>query len=204
MRFRFPRMGLRMVLRMVLGTAVALGTVLALTGTAGCGSKDEPTSVPSSAPSHSVPPGLDTTPPEKPTAAPTKQSAAEFGEYFAHLVQYSIRIRNVRPVMGEALDQARCNTCRQVSEFIQGLKKDQVWEIGPDLEPGTFRTRPREDGFRVSGGFRYPASRSVKIDGTRDSDDAAGDYKFAADLVWDADGSHWRVLDYTFTDKSAE
>ena len=52
-----------------------------------------------------MPPGLDTTPPRKPEAAETKASAAEYGRYFALLVQHAVRIRSARPLMAEAYDQ---------------------------------------------------------------------------------------------------
>ncbi len=178
-----------------------LAAILALTGLAGCGSDDKPKAAPPASPSPSQPPGLDTTEPERPPEANTKQSAVEYGQYFAQLVQYSVRIRSARPVQAEAFDQAKCTVCRKLDEFIQQLKKDEVWVLGPDLELGPFRTVSRPDGFTVSGPFAYPDGEFVTIEGKKDGDAIGGPYRFSADLLWDEDGSRWRVIDYTFAPK---
>ena len=90
-----------------------------------------------------MPPGLDTTPPRKPEAAETKESAVEYGRYFALLVQHAVRIRNVRPLMAEARDQAKCTSCRGVSEFIEKeLRAKKLWDLTPDLRLGKFTRSP--------------------------------------------------------------
>jgi len=191
----------------VLGRVLA--AVLALTLTtaalAGCGSVEKPKADPSPTSKPSVPPGLDTTPPSKPKAAETKESAAEYGAYFAQLVQYAIRTRNVRPVMAEALDQAKCSTCRELSEFIeQKLRANKYWDTSPDIRLGKFSARPQGDGFAVQGAFRYPPGQVVTVDGAKKEDVSGAAYRFEADVVWDPDGSRWRVLDYTFLNKSED
>ena len=184
-----------------------LGVLLVLTvgstALAGCGSEDEPKPAPSPTSKPSVPPGLDTTPPSKPEAAETKASAAEYGEYFAQLVQHAIRIRSARPVMAEALDQAKCTTCRGLSKFVEKeLRDEKLWELSPDIRLGKFRARREAGGFQVSGTFVYPPGKVVTIDGSEQDAAPGGPYVFAADLVWDADRSRWRVLDYTYLRKS--
>ena len=171
---------------------------------AGCGSDDKPKADPSPTSKPSVPPGLDTTPPRKPEAAETKESAVEFGRYFALLVQHAVRIRNVRPMMAETLDQAKCSSCRGVSEFIQKeLRAKKVWDTSPDLRLGKFSARRTGTGFQVNGAFQYPTGQLVKIDGSKVDVATGGPYVFDADLVWEAERSRWRVVDYTFQDKSA-
>ena len=180
-----------------------LALTVTTTALAGCGSEDKPKSAPSPTSKPSVPPGLDTAPPRKPEAAETKESAAEYGRYFAFLVQHAVRIRSARPLMAEAYDQAKCTSCRGVSEYIEKeLLADKVWEIEPDLRLNKFSARRTADGFKVNGTFRYPRGRFVAIDGSNKNTATGGSYVFAADLVWDADRSRWRVLDYTFVDKS--
>ena len=110
-------------------TIVATALVLAL-GLAGCGS-DEPASkpLPAAKPSPSTPPGLDTTKPTPPAeVAKTAGSAGEFARYFADVVQYAVRIRDITPVAALARDQATCSSCRQLSDYIEGLKKDKLWD----------------------------------------------------------------------------
>jgi hypothetical protein len=190
------------------------GRVLALTLTlifttatsAGCGSQEKPKAEPSptSRPSQpSGPPGLDTTPPRKPGAAETQESAAEYGRYFAMLVQHAVRIRNVRPLLAEAHDQAKCTSCRKVGEFIEKeLRAKKLYDLTPDLRLGTFSARRTEGGFKVMGTFEYPTGRLVTVDGTKKDTATGGPYVFAADVVWDPEGTRWRVLDYAFQEKS--
>ena len=180
---------------------VLLALTVATSALAGCGSEDEPKSSPSPTSKPSVPPGLDTTPPRKPEAAETKESAVEYGEFFALLVQHAVRIRSARPLMAEALDQAKCTSCRGVSEFIEDLRDDKLWEIEPDLRLGKFSARRTAGGFKVSGAFEYPPGMFVTIGGSEKNTVTGGPYVFGADLVWNADGSQWRVLDYTFAHK---
>ena len=137
----------------------------------------------------------------RPDEARTKQSAVEYGEYFVKLVEHSVRTRNARPVQAEAFDQAKCSVCRKLDEFVQELRKDRVWEVGPDLELGTFRATARQGGFTVAGPFRYPDGDFVTVEGKKKDDSVGGPYRFAADLRWDEDGSRWRVIDYTFAPK---
>ena len=189
----------------VLGRVLAVALALTLTtgALAGCGSEDKPKADPSPTSKPSAPPGLDTTPPSKPEAAETKESAIEYGRYFALLVQHAVRIRNVRPLMAEARDQAKCTSCRGVSEFIEKeLRAKKLWDLTPDLRLGKFNARPTKDGFKVVGAFEYPTGKLVTVDGTKKDTATGGPYVFAADVVWDPDGSRWRVLDYTFQDKS--
>jgi len=183
--------------------AVALALTLTTAAMAGCGSEDKPKADPSPSSKPSVPPGLDTTPPRKPEAAETKESAVEYGRYFALLVQHAVRIRSVRPLMAEARDQAKCTSCRGVSEFIEKeLRAKKLWDLTPDLRLGRFSARRTTDGFKVLGAFTYPTGRLVTVDGTNKDTATGGPYVFAADVVWDPDRSRWRVLDYTFQDKS--
>ena len=183
--------------------SVLLAVILGTSVLAGCGSEDEPKADPSPTSKPSVPPGLDTTPPSKPEAAETKESAVEYGRYFALLVQHAVRIRNVRPLMAEARDQAKCTSCRGVSEFIEKeLRAKKLWDLTPDLRLGKFDARRTKGGFKVTGAFEYPTGRLVTVDGTKKDTATGGPYVFAADVVWDPDGSRWRVLDYTFQDKS--
>ena len=147
----------------VLGRVLAVALALTLTtgALAGCGSEDKPKADPSPTSKPSVPPGLDTTPPPKPEPADTEAGAVEYARYFALLVQHAIRIRNVRPVMAEALDQAKCTTCRQLSEFIeQDMRDEKEWEITPDLRLGKFRARATSGGFVVNGAFVYPSGQA--------------------------------------------
>jgi hypothetical protein len=170
---------------------------------AGCGGKEAPKSAPSPTSKPSVPPGLDTTRPPRPEAVETNASAAEYGRYFARLVQHAIRVRSARPVMAEALDQAKCTTCLGLSEHIeQELRDEKSWEISPDLRLGKFSAHRERGGFEVNGAFEYPPGRVVAIDGSEKDVSPGGTYVFAADLVWDADRSRWRVLDYSFLNKS--
>ena len=146
-----------------------------------------------------MPPGLDTTPPRKPEPVKTEEGAIRYGRYFAMLVQHAVRIRSVRPLMAEARDQARCTSCRGVSEYIEKeLRADKVWAIEPDIRLGRFTARHTARGFKVTGAFTYPPGRFVKIDGTRTDVSRGGPYVFVGDVVWDPDASQWRVLDYTF------
>jgi len=179
--------------------AVAIALTLTTGALAGCGSEDKPKADPSPTSKPSVPPGLDTTPPRKPEPANTKAGAEEYARYFALLVQHAIRVRSVRPVMAEALDQAKCTTCRQLSEFIeQDMRDEKEWEITPDLRLGKFRARAMSGGYVVNGKFEYPSGKLVAIDGSRKDVASGGAYVFKADLVWDDDGTRWRVVDYTF------
>jgi len=190
----------------VLGRLLTALLVLTLTGSSlsGCGSEDEPKSEPSPTSKPSVPPGLDTTPPRKPAKqTETKQSAVEYGRYFAMLVQHSIRVRDIRPVMAETLDQAKCTTCRDLSEHIeQNLRAEKLWEDTPDLRLGKFTARRSDAGFAVTGPFQYPPGRVVTIDGSERDVAPGGPFAFALYMVWDAEGSRWRVIDYTFMSKS--
>jgi hypothetical protein len=190
---------------LVLGRFLTVLVALTVTTSAlaGCGSEDKPKSTPSPTSKPSMPPGLDTTPPPKPEAAETKESAVEYGRYLALLVQHAVRVRSVRPVMAEARDQAKCSSCRGVSEFIEKeLRADKVWEVEPDLRLGKFSARRTSYGFEVNGTFEYPPGKYVRIDGSEKDTAPGGSYVFQAFLVWDADGSRWRVDDYTFANKS--
>ena len=182
--------------RLLTGLLVLL---LATSTLAGCGSEDEPKAKPSPTSKPSVPPGLDTTPPRKPEPAETREGAIQYGRYFAMLVQHAVRVRSVRPLMAEARDQAKCTSCRGVSEYIEKeLRADKVWAMEPDIRLGKFSARRTADGYKVIGAFAYPAGKFVKIDGTKTDTSSGGPYVFAADVVWDPDASEWRVLDYTF------
>jgi hypothetical protein len=184
--------------------AAALALTLATAALAGCGSEDKPKADPSPTSKPSVPPGLDTTPPSKPAdQTETKQSAVEYGRYFALLVQHAIRTRDIRPVMAETRDQAKCSTCRDLSEHIeQNLRAEKLWEDTPDLRLGKFSARQSDAGFEVTGPFEYPPGKVVTIDGTKRDVAPGGPFKFALYMVWDAEGSRWRVIDYTFLSKS--
>ena len=195
MRCSILRVESPLVVRLLVMLLALLVTTSVL---AGCGSEDEPNSAPAPTSKPSVPPGLDTTPPRKPEPAETRESAAAYGRYFALLVQHAVRIRSVRPLMAEALDQAKCTSCLGVSEFIEDLRDRKLWEIEPDLRLGKFSARSTADGFEVSGTFDYPPGGFVTIDGTEKNVARGGPYVFAADLIWEAEGSRWRVLDYTF------
>ncbi len=189
----------------VLGRVLAVALALTLTtgALAGCGSEDKPKADPSPTSKPSVPPGLDTTPPRKPEAAETKESAVEYGRYFALLVQHAVRIRNVRPVMAEALDQAKCTTCRGAQRVHrEGAARREGLGDHARPPPGQVQRSPTSDGFEVNGAFEYPTGKLVAIDGSKKDTATGGPYVFAADLVWDADGSRWRVLDYTFEQPS--
>jgi hypothetical protein len=174
---------------------------------AGCGSGDEPKgdkpkADPSPTSKPSVPHGLDTAPPRKPEAAETEESAVEYGRYFAMLVQHAVRVRSVRVLTAEALDPAKCSSCRGVNEYIEKqLLADRVWAIEPDIRLGKFTARRTASGFKVLGAFAYPPGKFVTINGKKKDVATGGPYVFAADVVWDADGSQWRVLDYTFDHK---
>jgi len=180
------------------GLAVAVAVQLVGCGFGDESKDDKPKADPSPTSKPSVPPGLDTTPPRKPEAAETEKSAGEYGRYFALLVQHVIRIRDVRPMMAETLDQRKCTSCRAVDKFIQDLRRDKLWEIEPDLRPGKFSARRTVDGFKVEGAFAYPPGKFVTIDGARKNVVVGGPYRFIGDVVWDADASERRVLDYTF------
>jgi len=190
-----------MVLQMPIRLALCGLALVVAVPLAGCGSDDKPKAAPTPTSKPSVPPGLDTAPPRKPKAAETEESAVEFARYFALLVQHVVRIRNVRPMMAETLDQAKCTSCRGVSEFIEDLRDDKLWEIEPDLRLGKFSARRTANGFKVSGVFQYPRGRFVTVDGTQKNVAVGGPYRFVGDLVWNADGSEWRILDYAFGHK---
>ena len=51
-------------------------------------------------------------------------------------MQYAVRIRDIAPVAALARDQATCSSCRQLSDYIEGLKKDKLWTNGDDIEVG--------------------------------------------------------------------
>jgi len=185
--------------------AAALALTLTTAALAGCGSEDKPKADPSPTSKPSTPAGLDTTPPRKPAEqSETKAGAVEYGRYFTLLVQHAIRMRDVRPVMAEALDQAKCTTCRRLSEFIEDLRDDKLWEIEPDLQLGKYNARRTADGFQVSGAFEYPPGRFVTVGGSEKNTVTGGPYAFAGDVVWDADRSRWRVLDYSFVNKTKD
>jgi len=42
----------------------------------------------------------------------------------------------------------------------------------------------------------------VTVDGAKKEDVSGAAYTFAADVVWDPDGSRWQVIDYTFMSNS--
>jgi len=183
--------------------AVLIAMTMTTSALAGCGSEDKPKATPSPTSKPSVPPGLDTTPPPKPAKqAETKESAVEYGRYFALLVQHAVRVRSARPLMAEALDQAKCTSCRQISEYVEDRRDEKLWQIGPDLRLGKFSARRTSYGFEVNGTFEYPPGKYVKIDGKKDGTLDGGSYAFQAFLVWDAERSRWRVGDYTFKIKS--
>jgi len=177
---------------------------------AGCGSDDKPKddkpkADPSPTSKPSVPPGLDTTPPRKPEAAETKESAVEYGRYFARLVHHAVRIRSARPLFAEALDPAKCSSCRGVKKYVDKyLVADEVWEIEPDLRLNRFSARRTSDGFKVLGTFNYPRGKFVDIEGKKKDFGVGGPYVFGADVVWDADNSRWRVVDYTFKNSKSK
>jgi hypothetical protein len=182
---------------------VLLALLLTTSALAGCGSEEKPKAKPSPTSKPSAPAGLDTTPPRKPAEqSETKASAVEYGRYFTLLVQHAIRIRSATPVMAEALDQAKCSTCRRLSEFIEGLRHDKLWEIEPDLRLGKYSASRTADGFQVSGSFDYPPGRFVTVSGSEKNVANGGPYAFAGGVVWDADRSRWRVLDYSFVKKT--
>ena len=90
--------------RLAAASGLALLTALALPG---CGS-DEPTAKadPTAAPSPTAPPGFEATAPAKPAAqSDSAESAVEYGNYFVQLVEYSVRTRSIRPVVGELFDR---------------------------------------------------------------------------------------------------
>jgi len=183
--------------------AAALALTLTTAVLAGCGTEDKPKADPSPTSKPSVPPGLDTKPPSKPTAAETKESAVEYGRYFALLVQHAIRTRDIRPVMAQTRDPTKCSTCRDLSEHIeQNLLAEKLWEDTPDLRLGQFSARQADAGFVVTGPFEYPPGRVVTMDGTQRDVAPGGPFTFALYMVWDAEGSRWRVIDYTFMSKS--
>jgi hypothetical protein len=182
--------------------ALVLALSLAL-GSAGCGSKDEPDSkpTPSSAPSPTAPPGFDFEVPEPPKdPADTRESAEEFARYFVEVEQYSTRTRDVAPLAGLARDQAACSSCRQASAYIQGLKKDELWETGDDIELGDLRVRSTgESTYTVAGPAVYPRIGFVDISGKGKAQQETSNYRFAVDLVFDADRGRWQVDDYTLS-----
>src|SRR6478735_4057674 len=184
-------------------TIVATTLVLAL-GLAACGS-DEPASkpLPATKPSPSTPPGLDTTKPTPPAeVAKTAGSAGEFARYFADVVQYAVRIRDITPVAALARDQATCSSCRQLSDYIEGLKKDKLWTNGDDIQVGRLLVGTRGGpAYNVKGPMTYPRISFVDLQGKEDSSQKVTPYRLDVDLVWDADRGRWQVDDYTFAEK---
>jgi hypothetical protein len=184
--------------------ALVLALLLAL-GSAACGSKDEPDSkpAPSSAPSPTAPPGFDVTEPKPPKdPADTRESAEEFARYFVEVEQYATRIRDVAPIAGLARDQAACSSCRQASAYIQGLKKDQLWETGDDIEVGDLTVRSTgASAYTVAGPAVYPRIGFVDITGDGKAQQATSNYRFSVDLVFDADRDRWQIDDYTLSIK---
>src|SRR6478752_9370210 len=186
-----------------LATALVVGPLLAL-GLTGCGS-DEPASkpLPVAEPSPSTPPGLDTTRPTPPAkVAQTAASAGEFARYFADVVQYAVRIRDITPVAGLARDQATCSSCRQLSDYIEGLKKDKLWTNGDDIQVGPLAVLTRGGpAYNVKAPMTYPRISFVDLQGEEDSSEEVRPYRLDVDLVWDADRRRWQVDDYTFAEK---
>jgi hypothetical protein len=182
-------------------SGLALLTALVLSG---CGS-DQPSIAkadPTAAPSPTAPPGLKATAPAKPAnQSDSAESAVKYGGYFVALVQYAVRTRSIRPVAGEAFDQASCSTCRQLGTYITKLVDGGYWEIGDDIEVGTLVAKPTRDDIRVSGPFTYPAVKYVTVDGKQKSTETSKKYRFSANLSWDEPGNRWRVLDYDFLRK---
>jgi hypothetical protein len=141
-------------------------------------------------------------PPKPPTdQQETARSAAAFGEYVGRTVQYAAHVRDVTPMIVLARDQAACSTCRQLSDYIEGLKRDGVWETGDDLVFDRVRATPTPTGFRVRGEFTYPPIRFVDVHGEEDSSQRSTPYTLSVDLAWDDQGSRWRVEDYSFLKK---
>ena len=191
-----------------LGSVPAVRTRLAVSGLAlltalalqGCGSEESNAKAdPTAKPSPTAPPGFVATAPTKPAEqADSAESAVEFGNYFVRLVQYAVRTRSIRPVVGEVFDQARCSTCRQLGTYIDELVSGGYWEIGEDLRVGVLVAKPKKGDVRVRGPFTYPASTYVTVEGKRKSSVPAEKYRFSADLSWDEAGERWQVLDYDF------
>jgi hypothetical protein len=184
-------------------TALVAGLVLALT-LAGCGN-DEPAAkpLPVAQPSPSTPPGLDTTEPSPPAeVAQTARSAEQFARYFADVVQYAVRIRDITPVAGLARDQAACSSCRQLSDYIEGLKKDKLWTNGDDIQLGRLLVGTRGGpAYNVKAPMTYPRISFVDLQGKEDSSQKVTPYRLDVDLVWDGDRRRWQVDDYTFAEK---
>ena len=183
-----------------------LGLVLLLAlVTAACGSEAEPSTkpAPSSSPSPSTPPGVDTTVPKPPgKPADTLESAAEFARYFVQVAQYATRTRDVTPLVVLARDQATCTSCRQLSTYIEGLKEDELWETGEDLELVRLRVRSKGDStYTVSGPVTYPRIGFVDAKGDEQAEQDASTYSFSVDLVWDQQRDRWGIRDYTLTKK---
>ncbi len=124
---------------------------------------------PTAKPSPTAPPGFVATAPTKPAEqADSAESAVEYGNYFVQLVQYAVRTRSIRPVVGEVFDQARCSTCRQLGTYIDELVSGGYWEIGEDLRVGMLVAKPKKGDIRVRGPFTYPASTYVTVEGKRE------------------------------------
>ncbi len=187
------------------GALAALVSLVLLASLGGCGEEGRPVGSlePTRSPSPSAPPGLDTSPPTEPDQEPTRASAEEFGSYLALLVQHAIRIRDVEPVIVLARDQATCTTCGQLGDFIEGMKKEGVWEVGPDLEIRQMRARPTGDlAYAVAGRFAYPPAEQVDLEGrVVDSLDGGRNFVFRADVSWSDVRDAWQIGDYTFLNK---
>ena len=187
------------VRRMLTRLGCAVTTLLLALGLAACGSDEpSPTSAPPSA-SPTAPPGLDNkapTPPDE--VADTEQSAEEFSRYFAQVVQHAIRVRDSTPVAELARDQATCDSCRGLSTYIEGLKKDKLWELADDLVISRLRVRSTGDStYGVSGPAVYPRISFVDVTAEQQAKQDVSRYRFEVDLVWDADRERWQVEDYS-------
>jgi hypothetical protein len=184
-----------------LATSLSLTFGLAL-GLAGCGGSEEKAGQPLSvsSPEPSTPPGLDTTEPTPPArVARTPASAEEFARYFAHVMQYAVRIRDVTPVFALARDQATCSSCRQTSDYIVDLKKDELWTEGDDIEIGRLRVRTNgATGFIVDGPMTYPRITFVDRQGRHRTQQKRSPYKLDVGVQWDDARKQWQVDDYTF------
>ena len=188
-------------MRRALTTAATWAAVLVLgLGLTGCGSDEPASKAPAPKPTASTPPGLDTTEPKPPaTVSMTEQSAEEFARYVADVVQHAVRIRDITPVNALARDQATCSSCRQLSDYIEGLKKDKLWTNGDDIEVGRLRVSTAGDAaYAVKGPMTYPRISFVDLEGREDSSQKQSPYRLDVDLVWDANDERWQVDDYTF------